>query len=190
LSGALRGYAVALAKIANDIRWLASGPRCGLGELRLPAVQPGSSIMPGKVNPVIAESVLMVCAQVIGHDAAIAWCAAGGNFELNTMMPLLVYDLLDSIELLAAASRNFAEKCVRGIEADRARIEALVEQSLALATALVPAIGYDRAAEIAKEAARTGRTVREVAREQSGLDEEELDRLLDPARQAGGDYTG
>ncbi|HXG47748.1 MAG TPA: lyase family protein, partial [Methylomirabilota bacterium] len=190
LSGALRGYAVALAKIANDIRWLASGPRCGLGELKLPAVQPGSSIMPGKVNPVIAESVLMVCAQVIGHDAAIAWCAAGGNFELNTMMPLMAYDLLDSIGLLAAASRNFAEKCVRGIEADRARIGALVEQSLALATALVPAIGYDRAAEIAAEAARSGRTIREVAREQSGLGEEELERLLDPARQAGGDYTG
>jgi fumarate hydratase class II len=189
LSGALRGYAVALAKIANDIRWLASGPRCGLGELKLPAVQPGSSIMPGKVNPVIAESVLMVCAQVIGHDAAMAWCAAGGNFELNTMMPLMAYDLVDAIELLAAASRNFAEKCVRGIEPDRARIGALVEQSLALATALVPAIGYDRAAEIAGEAARTGRTIREVARERSGLGEEELDRLLDPARQAGGDYT-
>lgn len=190
LSSALRTYAVALTKIANDIRWLGSGPRCGLGELKLPAVQPGSSIMPGKVNPVIAESLLMVCAQVIGHDAAVAWCAASGNFELNAMMPLMAYDLLESVELLAAGSRNFAEKCVRGIEADRGRIEALLEQSLALATALVPAIGYDRAAEIAQEAARTGRTVREVARERSGLSEEMLARLLDPARQAGEDYTG
>ena len=143
---------MALTKIANDIRWLGSGPRCGLGELKLPAVQPGSSIMPGKVNPVIAESVLMVCAQVIGYDAAIAWCAAAGNFELNVMMPVMAYDLLDSIELLAAASKNFAAKLVDGLEADRARAEGYVEQSLAMATALAPEIGYEKAAALVKEA--------------------------------------
>jgi fumarate hydratase, class II len=163
MSGALRSYVIALTKIANDIRWLGSGPRCGIGELRLPDLQPGSSIMPGKVNPVIPESVLMVCAQVIGHDAAITWCCAGSNFELNTMMPLIAYDLLDSIELLAAASRNFAERCIAGLAANRERAAALIEQSLAMATLLVPKIGYDKAAAIAKEAFETGRTVREVA---------------------------
>ncbi|MGD1069316.1 MAG: class II fumarate hydratase [Bryobacteraceae bacterium] len=165
LSGALRGYAIALTKIANDIRWLASGPRCGLGELRLPAVQPGSSIMPGKVNPVIAESLLMVCAQVIGYDATIAWCAASGNLELNTMMPVMAYDLLESIELLAASTENFALKLVKGIEADRERIVHFVEQSLAMATALAPAIGYDNAAELVKEAWARGLTIREVTPE-------------------------
>ena len=183
LSGALKAYAVALTKIANDIRWLASGPRCGLGELRLPEVQPGSSIMPGKVNPVIAESVLMVCAQVIGYDAAIAWCAAAGNFELNVMMPVMAYDLLQAIELLAAATGNFTERLVRGMEADRARVESLVEQSLAMGTALAPVIGYEKAAELVKEAYKTGRTIREVALEKSGLPRQELDRLLDPRAQ-------
>ncbi len=185
LSGALRTYAVAFTKIANDIRWLGSGPRCGLGELRLPETQPGSSIMPGKVNPVIAESAVMACAQVIGHDATIAWCAAAGNFELNVMMPVMAYDLIDSIRLLAASSRNFIEKLVRGLEADRERIERYLEQSLALVTALAPEIGYERAAGIAKEASQTGRTIREVAREKSGLPEQKLAELLDPARQAG-----
>jgi fumarate hydratase class II len=185
LSGALRTYALALTKIANDIRWLGSGPRCGLGELRLPAVQPGSSIMPGKVNPVIAESVLMVCAQVVGHDAAIAWCGAAGNFELNVMMPLMAYDLLDSISLLAAASRNFSERLIGGLEADRERAASFVEQSLAMGTALVPEIGYDRAAALVKEAYRTGKTVREVAREKSGIAEARLKELLDPAHQSG-----
>ena len=118
LSAALRNYAVSLTKIANDIRWLGSGPRCGLGELKVPATQPGSSIMPGKVNPVIAESVLMVCAQVIGYDATIAWCGAAGNFELNVMMPVMAYDLLQSIELLAAASRNFETRLIAGLQAD------------------------------------------------------------------------
>src|SRR5262249_32931478 len=118
LSGGLRTYAVALTKIANDIRWLGSGPRCGLGELKVPPVQPGSSIMPGKVNPVIAESLLMVCAQVVGYDATIAWCAASGNFELNVMMPVMACDLLDGIELLASGTRNFAEKLVDGLEVD------------------------------------------------------------------------
>ena len=183
LSGALRTYAVALTKIANDLRWLASGPRSGLGELKLPEVQPGSSIMPGKVNPVIAESVLMVCAQVIGYDATIAWCAAAGNFELNTMMPVMAYDLLDGIELLAAASRNFARKLVDGIAADRARAEGFVEQSLAMATALAPEIGYERAAGLAKKAFASGRTIREVAREESGLARERVDELLAPESQ-------
>src|SRR5579859_1482185 len=185
LSGALRAYAVALTKIANDIRWLGSGPRCGLGELRLPAVQPGSSIMPGKVNPVIAESLLMVCAQVIGYDATIAWSGAAGNFELNVMMPVMAFDLLESIALLAAGSRNFAERLVEGLEADRERAGAFVEQSLAMGTALAPEIGYDKAAALVKEAYRAGKTVREVARETSGIPEERLQELLDPARQAG-----
>ena len=185
LSGALRTYAVALTKIANDVRWLGSGPRCGLGELRLPAVQPGSSIMPGKVNPVIAESVLMVCAQVIGYDAAIVWSGAAGNFELNVMMPLMAYDLLESIELLVAASRNFAERLVERLEADRKRAGAYVEQSLAMGTALAPEIGYQKATELVKEAYRRGRTVREVAREKSGIAEARLNELLDPERQAG-----
>jgi len=185
LSGALRTHAVALTKIANDIRWLGSGPRCGLGELQVPAVQPGSSIMPGKVNPVIAESVLMVCAQVIGYDAAIAWCGAAGNFELNVMMPVMAYDLLESIVLLAAASRNFADRLVDGLEADRERAGAFVEQSLAMGTALVPEIGYEKAAALVKEAYRTGKTVREVAREQSGISELRLNELLDPVRQSG-----
>ncbi|HEY1242487.1 MAG TPA: class II fumarate hydratase [Bryobacteraceae bacterium] len=185
LSGALRGYAVALTKIANDIRWLGSGPRCGLGELKLPAVQPGSSIMPGKVNPVIAESLLMVCAQVIGYDATIAWCAAAGNFELNVMMPLIAYDLLESIELLASSSRNFAEKLIDGLEADRARAEGFVEQSLAMGTALAPEIGYDKAAALVKEAYAAGRTIREVAREKAGIPAARVDQLLDPRSQVG-----
>jgi fumarate hydratase class II len=183
LSGALRTYAVALTKIANDIRWLGSGPRCGLGELKLPAVQPGSSIMPGKVNPVIAESVVMVCAQVIGYDATIAWCAAAGNFELNVMMPVMAWDLLDGVALLANATRNFAERLVDGLEVDRARAEGFVEQSLAMGTALAPVIGYEKAAALVKEAYASGRTVREVARERSGLPEDQLSDLMDPAHQ-------
>jgi fumarate hydratase, class II len=185
LSGALKTCAVALTKIANDIRWLGSGPRCGLGELRLPEVQPGSSIMPGKVNPVIAESVLMVAAQVIGHDAAITWCCAAGNFELNVMMPLMAHDLLESIELLAAASLNFKTRLVDGIEADAGRAAAAIEQSLAMATALVPEIGYDKAAELAREAYATGRTIREVARAKSEIPEDRLAALLDPEAQSG-----
>jgi fumarate hydratase class II len=187
LSGALRTYAVALTKIANDIRWLGSGPRCGLGELKLPAVQPGSSIMPGKVNPVIAESLLMACAQVIGYDAAIAWSCAAGNLELNVMMPVMAYDLLQSIALLAASSHNFEQRLVVGLEADRERIETFIEQSLAMGTALVPEIGYDKAAALVKEAYSTGRTVREVAREKSGVAEDRLAHLLAPLRQTGDD---
>jgi fumarate hydratase class II len=179
LSASLKTYAIALIKIANDIRWLGSGPRCGLAELRVPEVQPGSSIMPGKVNPVIAESLLMVCAQVIGYDATIAWCCASGNLELNTMMPLMAYDLLESIELLGSGSRNFALKCIAGLEANEARLEELMERSLALVTALTPEIGYDRAAQLAKKASVTGQTIREVAKE-SGIPEDRLAALLDP----------
>jgi fumarate hydratase class II len=182
-SGALKTVAVSLIKIANDIRWLGSGPRCGLGELRLPATQPGSSIMPGKVNPVMSEMVLQVCGQVIGHDAAITFGGAFGNFELNVMMPLIAYNLLQSIELLANASRTFARRCVAGVEADGLRCEGMIEQSLAMCTALAPAIGYDKAAKIAKEAYETGKTVREVALRTSGLGKDEIDRLLDARQQ-------
>jgi fumarate hydratase, class II len=185
LSGALKTYAVALTKIGNDIRWLGSGPRCGIGELKLPPTQPGSSIMPGKVNPVIVESLLMACAQVIGYDATITWCCAAGNFELNVMMPVMAYDLLESIDLLAAVSRNLAQRCIGGLEADAARAGGYIEQSLAMATALVPDIGYDKAAAIAKEAYTSGRTVRDVARDQSGIPEERLNKLLDPENQTG-----
>jgi fumarate hydratase class II len=185
LSGALKTYAVALTKIANDIRWLASGPRSGLGELKLPETQPGSSIMPGKINPVIAESLLMACSQVIGYDAAITWCCAAGNFELNVMMPVMAYDLLESIALLAAVSRNFSRRAIEGLQADRERASAFVEQSLAMCTVLAPVIGYEKAAAIAKEAYSTGRTVREVARESSGIPEERLNELLDPRSQTG-----
>ena len=178
MSGALRAYAVALTKIANDIRWLASGPRGGIGEIHLPELQPGSSIMPGKINPVIAESLLMVCAQAIGYDAAIAWSCAAGNFELNTMMPLIAFDLLDSIEILSSGSRNFAVRCVADITADPIRAGALVEQSSAMATLLTPEIGYDKAAAIVKEALAKGCTVREIAIEKSGLSRDQIDRLI------------
>jgi fumarate hydratase class II len=141
--------------------------------------------MPGKVNPVIAESLLMICAQAIGYDAAIAWCSAAGNLELNTMMPVMAYDLLDSIELLAAGTRNFTEKLVDGLEADRPRAEGFVEQSLALGTALTREIGYEKAAALVKEAYATGRTIREVASEKSGIPEERLNSLLSPQSQVG-----
>jgi fumarate hydratase class II len=185
LSGALRAAAVALFKIASDVRLLASGPRTGIGELRLPALQPGSSIMPGKVNPVIPEVVTQVAAQVVGNDAAIGLAGLSGQLELNTFMPLIARNLLESIRLLANASALFAERCVAGLDADRARAAALVEQSLMLATALAPRIGYDAAAALAKEAEATGRSLREVARERKLLPEAELDALLDPKRQAG-----
>ena len=181
-SGALKTLAVSLTKIANDIRWLGSGPRNGLGELRLPAVQPGSSIMPGKVNPVMAEATIMACAQVIGYDAAITQGGLGSHFELNLMMPLIAHNLLCSIELLANAVRAFTGRCVAGIEADQVRCQETVERSLALATALAPVVGYDRAAEIAKEAHRSGRTVRQVALAWQVLPPEELEAILDPHR--------
>lgn len=182
VSGLLRTVAVSLHKIANDIRLMASGPRNGLGELRLPAVQPGSSIMPGKVNPVMAEALIMVCAQVIGYDAANTLGGLGGYFELNLMMPLLAHNTLSAVELLARAVDAFTARCVSGIEVNASHCEMLVERNLALATALAPVIGYDRAAEVAKEAERSGRTVRQVAREWKILSEAELDHLLDPMR--------
>ena len=182
-SGALKAAAVTLVKIANDIRWLGSGPRCGLGELKLPATQPGSSIMPGKVNPVMCEMVIQVAAQVIGNDSVIAFGGAFGAFELNTMLPVTAYNLLQSIDLLSGAARVFARRCVAGLQADRDKCESNVEKSLAMCTALAPAIGYDKAARIAKTAYETGRTVREVALEISGLDKPTLDRLLDPRGQ-------
>src|ERR1700719_2805450 len=179
-SGQLKTIAVSLFKIANDVRMLGSGPRCGIGEIRLPATQPGSSIMPGKVNPVMCESMMMVCAQVIGNDAAISWAGANGNFELNVMMPVMAHDLLESIRLLANVTDVFCEKCVTGIKANKARCEELVELSLAMVTSLAPKIGYDRAAEIAKESAKTGKTVRELCREKKILPEKELEAALDP----------
>jgi fumarate hydratase class II len=180
-SGALRTVALSLMKIADDIRWMGSGPRAGLGELTLPEVQPGSSIMPGKVNPVIAESLLQVCAQVVGNDATLAVAGQASHFELNMMLPVAGFNLLQSIELLAAGSRNFSERCIRGLEATE-RGPALVEAGLGIATALAPHIGYDAAAAIAKEAARTGETVVAVARRRTGLSEAELQRILDAAR--------
>ena len=180
-SGVLRALAVSLHKVANDIRWLGSGPRAGLSELALPEVQPGSSIMPAKMNPVIAESLVQVAAQVIGNDVTVALAGKGGYFELNTMMPVAAYNLLQSIELLAASADNFAEQCVKGLQATDAG-PASVEQGLMLGTALSPAIGYDEAAKIAKEAAATGQTIREVARLKTNLTEDELNVLLDPAK--------
>jgi fumarate hydratase class II len=180
-SGELRGIAVSLHKIAGDIRLLGCGPRAGIAEVEIPAVQPGSSIMPGKVNPVIVESVTMVSAQVIGNDATIAFAGAAGSLlELNVMMPVAAYDLLESVSLLANASRNLATRCVEGLRAT-GNGPALVERGLMTCTALAPRIGYDAAAAIAKSAYATGRTVREVARETTDLTEEALTELLDPA---------
>jgi fumarate hydratase class II len=178
LSGAMKTVAVSLTKIANDIAWMGSGPRAGLAELFLPELQKGSSIMPGKVNPVIPEVVTQVSAQVIGNDAAIAVGAMQGHFELNVFVPLLARNLLDSIRLLASAARLLAEKCVDGIEANREQCERYAELTLSAATALNPYIGYDAATEIVKEAAASGRPLREIARER-GVDEEVLDRALD-----------
>jgi fumarate hydratase, class II len=189
-SGQLKTIAVSLFKIANDIRWLGSGPRCGIGEIQLPATQPGSSIMPGKVNPVLCESMMMVCAQVIGNDAVITWAGANGNFELNVMMPVMAHNLLESIRLLANVCTAFREKCAAGITANKQRCEELVELSMAMVTSLAPKIGYDRAAEIAKESAKTGRTVREIAREKNVLPERELKRALDPVKMTEPGDTG
>jgi fumarate hydratase class II len=177
-SGALKTVAVSLTKIANDIRYLGSGPRAGLAEISLPELQKGSSIMPGKVNPVMPEVVTQVAAQVIGNDTAITVGGMQGHFELNVFVPLLARNILDSVKLLASASRLFAEKCIDGIEANRENAERYAELTLSAATALNPYIGYDRATEIVKEAARSGRSLREVAREQ-GVEESVLDEALD-----------
>ena len=181
-SGQLRTVAVSLMKIANDIRWLGSGPRCGLGEILLPETQPGSSIMPGKVNPVIAESVTMVATQVIGNDLTITVAGQSATFELIMMLPVMAYNLLQSIELLARAAENFAVRCVEGIAANVERCRESIEESLAMCTALAPEIGYDAAAAIAKEAYQTGKTVREIARSRHVLPEARLEVLLDPWR--------
>jgi fumarate hydratase, class II len=179
-SGAVRTVAVSLFKIANDIRWMGSGPRAGIGEIDVPAVQPGSSIMPGKVNPVIAESLVQVCAMVIGNDTTIVIAGQSGNFELNVMLPIAVRSFLHSIRYLGHATRNFAENLVAGLKAT-SRGPDLVESGLMLVTALVPEMGYDAAAALAHEAYASGRTIRDLARERTSLSEDELDRILDPA---------
>jgi fumarate hydratase class II len=184
-SGALRSAAASLTKVANDIRWLGSGPRCGIGEILLPDLQPGSSIMPGKVNPVMSEMLLMICAQVVGNDAAIGWGGAAGNFELNVMIPVMAYNLLHSVGILASGCRLFAARCVEGIEPNEERCLALTEQSLAMVTALNEAIGYDAAAAIAKESVKSGKTVRQLCLEKNVLPKEQLDRLLDARRMTG-----
>jgi fumarate hydratase, class II len=179
VSGALKTVAVSMVKIANDIRWLGSGPRCGIGELKLPALQPGSSIMPGKVNPVIPEAVIQCAYQVMGNDTAVTLGGQSGVFELNVALPLLAHNVLQSIDLLAGAARMLVDKCLEGLVADEKQCEAYIERSLALVTTLVPHIGYDRAAELAKKAYESGKTVRQAALEARALPEEELDKLLD-----------
>ena len=178
-SGVLKTVAVSMHKIANDIRLMACGPRAGFGEITVPEVQPGSSIMPGKVNPVISESVIQVVAQVFGNHEAVAMAGHGSYFELNTMMPVAAHNILQSISLLATSANNFAEQCVMGIEATSVGPE-MLEKGLMLGTGLAPEIGYDAAAAIAKEAAATGKTIREVAKEKTSLSDADLDRLLDP----------
>jgi fumarate hydratase class II len=182
-SGALKTVAVSLTKVANDIRFLGSGPRAGLAEISLPELQKGSSIMPGKVNPVMPEVVTQVAAQVIGNDAAIAIGGMQGHFELNVFVPLIARNILDSVKLLASACRLFAEKCVDGIEANRENCERYAELTLSAATALNPYIGYDRATEIVKEAAASGHSLREVARAK-GVEESVLDEALDYRKMA------
>jgi fumarate hydratase class II len=179
LSGSLRTLAVALVKIGNDIRWMASGPRTGLAEIRLPDLQPGSSIMPGKVNPVLAEAMTQVAAQVIGNDATVAFAGSQGNFELNVYLPVIARNLLESIRLLANVTRLFADRCVAGIEADVDRCRAYAESSPSLGTSLNPYIGYEAATEVVKESVKTGRSVRDIVLDRGLLDEAELDRALD-----------
>lgn len=182
-SGQLKTIAVSIMKIVNDLRWLASGPRCGIGEIMLPSLQPGSSIMPGKVNPVIPESMMMICATVIGHDTAITIGGQHGNFELNVMMPMMSFHLLESIRLLSNGIRNLVDKCISGINANIERAESLIEHSLAMCTALAPYIGYDEASKIAQEAYTTGKTVREIAVDKFILPPDKLREVLDPIRQ-------
>jgi len=185
-SGTLKTVAQSLFKIANDLRWMGSGPRTGIAEIRLPSLQPGSSIMPGKVNPVMAEMMMQVAAQVIGNDAAITWGGANGNFELNVMMPVMAHNLLQSISLLSTAATAFADKCVAGIEADEERSRALAEANIIVVTALNPHIGYDRGAEAAKEAFATGRNVGDVVVEKGWLTADQVAELLDLERMTQG----
>jgi fumarate hydratase class II len=184
--GALRTLAAALTKIANDVRWLASGPRCGIGELRIPENEPGSSIMPGKVNPTQCEALTMVCAQVLGNDVAVGIGGASGHFELNVYKPLIIHNVLGSVRLLADACVSFDAHCARGIEPDRERIRALVERSLMLVTALAPTLGYDRAAAIAKKAHAEGLTLKEATLALGYLTAEEFDRVVRPDAMVGG----
>ena len=185
-SGACKTVAVSLFKIANDLRWLSSGPRTGIAEIRLPSLQPGSSIMPGKVNPVMSEMMMQVCAQVIGNDTAITWGGANGNFELNVMMPLIAHNLLESIGLLASAAVAFRERCIEGIEADVERSRDLAKRNIIVVTALNPHIGYDKGAVAAKEAFATGRNVGDIVIEKGWLTAEEVDDLLDIKRMTEG----
>ena len=181
--GQLRAIAVTLFNVANNIRWLASGPRCGFYELKLPDLQPGSSIMPGKVNPVLCESAMQAAARVLGNDQTIAFCgAAGGQFQLNVMMPVMADVAIESVRLLANAASAFTDRCLKDMEANREACEAAVEKSLALATGLNPLVGYEQAAALAKEAFATGKTIRELCREKKLLPEEQLDKALDPWR--------
>jgi fumarate hydratase class II len=173
-SGALKTIAVSLMKICNDIRWLASGPRCGLGEIVIPALQPGSSIMPGKINPVIPEAVIQVAAQVMGNDTAIMVGGQSGNLELNVMLPVIAYNLLQSIDLLSSGAKLLAEKCITGITANRQKCTENIEKSLAMATYLVPYVGYDKAALIAAKANKKGKSIREIVLEENILPENEL----------------
>jgi fumarate hydratase class II len=181
-SGEIRTIAVSLFKIANDIRWLGSGPQGGIGEIHIPETQPGSSIMPGKVNPVMSEMLMQVCGEIIGNDTTVTWAGAHGNFELNTMLPLVAWNLLETIRILTNGVEAFRSKCVDGLRANKERCGELVEKSLALATSLAPILGYDRAAEIARESVRTGMTIRDICREWNVLSGEKLDEVLDPAR--------
>ncbi len=185
-SGALKTVATSLFKIANDLRWLSSGPVTGIAEIKLPALQPGSSIMPAKVNPVMPEMAMMVAAQVMGNDAAVTWGGANGNFELNVMMPVMARNLLESIDLLAAAASNLATKCVDGIEADPERAQNLLEKNVIVVTALNPHIGYDNGARVAKRAFAEGRTVRDVVLEEGLMSAEDLDAALDLKGMTGG----
>jgi fumarate hydratase class II len=178
---AVKTAAVSLTKIANDIRWMGAGPYGSIGELLIPPVQPGSSIMPGKVNPVIAEALLQVTAQVVGNDAAVTAAGMAGNFELNVMIPVMAHNFLSSVELLANAVNIFTKRCISGLKADKKRCEQLLEKSLAMVTALNPIIGYDAAAKIAKEAYETGKTLREIIPAKKILPEDKLNQILDPA---------
>jgi fumarate hydratase class II len=186
LSGACKVVATSLTKVANDIRWMGSGPRTGLAEITLPAIQPGSSIMPGKVNPVLAESLTQVGAQVVGNDAAVTVGGLSGSFELNVFIPVIARNVLDSIRLLSTAAQQFASHCIDGIEANEERCRALVEADLSLVTALVPAIGYDTSAKLAKQAMTENRPLREVVKEANVLADEEVDRVLDTTRMTKG----
>ena len=180
LSGTLKTCSTSLMKIANDIRWLGSGPRCGFGEIILPSIQPGSSIMPGKVNPVLAEALTQVCAQVIGNDLTITIAGQSGNFQLNVMMPVMAHNIMESIEILSTSTKAFALDCIKGIKADKQKCENYIDDSLAMCTSLAPIIGYNKAADIAKKAYASGKTVRQIVNEDQILTKEKSDKILDP----------